>query len=140
MSRQEKVCQALKKEISSIIHDELKDPRIGFITITAVELTADLRYAKVFFSVLGKEEELKNTKEALDSAIGYIRRLVAQRVKLRFVPELIFKEDHSSEYSIKIQEVLEEINKLSKNAIRDNKKTKERKSVRKKSSRVHKKK
>lgn len=140
MSRQERVCQALKKEISSIIHDEVKDPRIGFITITGVELTSDLRYAKVFFSVLGKEKEQKDTKEALDSAVGFIRRLVGQRVKLRFVPEIIFREDHSSEYSMKIQEVLNEISKIDQDADRGAKKKKEKKSVHKKSSRATKKK
>jgi ribosome-binding factor A len=109
MSRQERVRQALKKEISNIIHDELKDPRLGFVTVTDVEITKDLRYAKVFFSVLGKERDYKKTKKALDSALGFIRRLIAQRIILRLTPEIIFKEDRSSEYSVRIQEVLEEI-------------------------------
>ncbi|MDD5155161.1 MAG: 30S ribosome-binding factor RbfA [Candidatus Omnitrophica bacterium] len=111
MARYEKVAGTLKKEISTIIHDELKDPRLGFITVTRVELTKDLRYAKVFFSVLGKEEEYQRTKEALDSALGFIRHLVGQRVKLQFVPEIVFKEDRSSEYSIRIEEILREIKK-----------------------------
>lgn len=112
MSRQEKVAEALKKEVSLIIHDELKDPRLGFITITRAEITPDLRQAKIFFSVLGKDEDYKKTKEALDSALGFIRRLIAQRIRLRFTPEIIFKEDKSSEYSIRIQEVLDEIKQL----------------------------
>lgn len=109
MLRHDKVTQAIKKEISSIIHDELKDPRLGFVTITRIEMTADLRYAKVFFSVLGKEEEQKKTKEALDSALGYIRRLIAQRIRLRFTPEIMFKEDRSIEYSIQIEKLLNEL-------------------------------
>lgn len=112
MSRHDKVSEALKREIGNIIHDELKDPRLGFITVTRVELTQDLRYAKVFFSVLGKEEEYKKTKAALDSALGFIRRLIAQRIRLRFVPEISFKEDRSAEYSIRIQEALDEVKKL----------------------------
>lgn len=112
MSRQDRITQALKKEISNIVHDELKDPRLGFVTITGLELTPDLRFAKVFFSVLGKDQDYKKTKEALDSASGFIRRLISQRIRLRFTPEIIFKEDRSSEYSIKIQEALEEIKKL----------------------------
>ncbi len=112
MSRQDKVSEALRQEISNIIHSELKDPRIGFVTVTGVELTQDLRYAKVFFSVLGKEEEHEKTKEALDSALGFIRRLIAQRIRLRFVPEISFKEDRSIEYSVQIQEALEEVKKL----------------------------
>lgn len=112
MSRQERVAEAIKKEVSIIIHDELKDPRLGFVTITGAEVTHDLRQAKIFFSVLGKEEDYQKTKEALNSALGFIRRLVGQRIRLRFVPEIIFKEDRSSEYSIRIQEVLEEIKGL----------------------------
>lgn len=112
MGRPDRVAQAIKEEVSLILHDELKDPRLGFVTITAAEVTADLRQAKVYFSVLGKEEDRKKTKEALDSSLGFIRRLVAQRIQLKFAPEIIFQEDRSSEYSVKIQEVLEEIKKL----------------------------
>lgn len=112
MSRRDKVREAIKKEVSIIIHDELKDPRLGFVTITDVEVSQDLRYAKIFFSVLGKEEEHKKTKEALDSALGFIRKLIAQRIKLRFAPEIVFKEDKSIDYSIKIEEILNEIKDL----------------------------
>jgi len=112
MSRHERVEEAIKKEVSLIIHDELKDPRIGFVTITRVELTKDLRNAKIFYSVLGKEEDHKNTKLALDSALGYIRSLVAQRINVRFATELMFREDHSTEYSIRIEEVLNRIKEL----------------------------
>ena len=109
MSRQEKLAEELRKEISSIIQKEVKDPRLGFVTITRVEITQDLRYAKIFFSVLGEDKEYKKTRMALDSALGFIRSLIAQRVKLRFAPEIVFKEDRSSEYSIKIQRLLDEI-------------------------------
>jgi ribosome-binding factor A len=112
MPRYEKVAEAIKREASLIIHDELKDPRMGFVTITAVELTQDLRYAKIFFSVLGKDEDYKRSKEALDSALGFIRKLIAQRVKLRFAPEIIFREDRSGEYSIRIQTILDQIKEL----------------------------
>jgi len=113
MSRQDKVSEALRQEISNIIQYELKDPRIGFVTVTQVEITHDLRYAKVFFSVLGKEEEHVKTQEALESALGFIRRLIAQRIRLRFVPEISFKEDRSAEYSVQIQQALDEVKKLS---------------------------
>jgi len=111
MSRHDKLTEAIKKEVSCILHDEIKDPRLGFVTITKVELTPNYRYAKVFFSVLGQEQDCKKTKEALDSALGFIRRLIAQRIRLRFAPEISFKEDKSSEYSFRIQEILEEIKK-----------------------------
>lgn len=123
MARYEKVAESLKKEISYIIRDELRDPRLGFITITHVELTQDMRYAKVFFSVLGKDEDYKKTKEALDSALGFIRRLVAQRINLRFAPEIAFKEDRSCEYSIKIQEILDQISPVTNTkALKDRRK------------------
>jgi ribosome-binding factor A len=109
MSRHERVEEAIKKEVSLIIHDQLKDPRIGFVTITRVELSKDLRNAKIFYSVLGKEDVCKKTKIALDSALGFVRSLVAQRINMRFATELMFCQDHSTEYSVKIQEVLNKI-------------------------------
>lgn len=109
MPRVDKIAHAIKKEISTIIHNELNDPRLGFVTITAVEMSLDLRVAKVSFSVLGQEEEYKKTKEALDSSLGFIRRLIAQRIKLRFAPEFIFKADKSIEYSVRVEEILNEI-------------------------------
>ncbi|MDO9573088.1 MAG: 30S ribosome-binding factor RbfA [Candidatus Omnitrophota bacterium] len=109
MSRHERVEEAIKKEVSTIIHDELKDPRIGFLTVIRVELTKDLRSAKIFYSVLGKDEERRKTKLALDSALGFIRSLVARRVNLRIATELMFYEDRSSEYSVRIEEVLNKL-------------------------------
>jgi len=112
MARNEKVAEAIRKEVSTILQDELRDPRLGFVTITNVEVTPDLRYAKIFFSVLGNEEAYAKTKKALDSGLGFIRRLIAERIQLRLVPELSFREDKSSEYSVRIQEVLDEIKEL----------------------------
>ncbi|MFA4989680.1 MAG: 30S ribosome-binding factor RbfA [Candidatus Omnitrophota bacterium] len=128
MSRQDKVAEAIRQEASVIIHDKLKDPRLGFVTITSVEITQDLRYAKIFFSVLGNDEAHKNTKEALDSALGFVRKLIAQRLNLRFAPEIAFYEDRSSEYSVRIEEVLNEIKEIDeqnkpKKSRRRNKKT-----------------
>jgi ribosome-binding factor A len=145
MARNDKVSEALRREIGSIIQYELKDPRLGFVTVTRVELTHDLRYAKIFFSVLGKEEERAKTKAALDSALGFIRCLIAERIRLRFVPELSFHEDRSIEYSIQIQEALDKVKELEKPQlppveVKAVKLKKERRSVPKKSSRVRKKK
>ena len=111
MSRVERVTQAIKRELSNIIHDELKDPRIGFVTLTRVELTRDLRIAKIYYSVLGSDKEKKNSSIALESAKGFMRRLIGERIDLRFVPELIFKEDKSIEYSIYIEQELEKLKK-----------------------------
>jgi ribosome-binding factor A len=144
MSRQDKVTEAIRKEVSIIIHDELKDPRLGFVTVTRVEMTPDLGYAKIFFSVLGKEEDYKRTKEALDSALGFIRSKIAQRINLKFAPEIFFREDRSSEYSVRIQEVLDQIRQLNEPSLSTDKVTgtKSRKAGRrepKKSSRLRKK-
>ncbi|MCU0666807.1 MAG: 30S ribosome-binding factor RbfA [Candidatus Omnitrophica bacterium] len=114
MARYEKVAEQIHKEISNILQREINDPRLGFVTITRVELTQDLRYAKVFFSVLGGEQEYKKSKQALDSALGFVRRLIAERVQLRFVPEIDFREDRSSEYSVKIQQVIDQIKEMDK--------------------------
>jgi ribosome-binding factor A len=112
MSRQDKVAEAIRQEASVIIHDKLKDPRLGFVTITNVEITPDLRYAKIFFSVLGNEEAYKKTKDALDSASGFVRKLVAQRLNFRFAPEIAFYDDRSTEYSVRIEEILNEIKEI----------------------------
>jgi ribosome-binding factor A len=109
MARIDKITEALRKEISVIVHDDLKDPRLGFVTVTKVEVTQDYREAKVYFSVLGSEEDHKKTAEALNSASGFIRREIAHRINLRFTPEIMFREDRSSEYSVRIEEVLNEI-------------------------------
>ena len=111
MSRSDRVAEAIRKEASTIIHDEINDPRLGFVTITRVELSADLHNAKIFFSVLGNEEAYKKTQKALDSALGFIRKLISERINLRSSPEIIFRNDRSSEYSVRIEEVLNEIHR-----------------------------
>lgn len=143
MSRVDKVAEAVRQEASVIIHDRLKDPRLGFVTVTRVEMTADLRLAKIYFSVLGKEDDYEKTKKALDSAMGFIRRLIAGRINLRIAPEIMFFEDRSSEYSVRIEEVLNEIKELTKKTISPAPKKrarKERKREPRKVHRVHKKK
>lgn len=111
-ARADKVAHEIKREVSLIIQDELRDPRLGFVTITRAEITPDLRFTRVFFSVYGDEGQWKQTHEALDHANGFIRRELGQRLKLRLVPEIVFHEDHSPEYSISIEKRLEEIKNL----------------------------
>lgn len=111
--RPERVQEALRQEISRIIQENLKDPRIGFLTITKVELTKDLRYAKVFFSVLGEMKDKTLALKGLNSAKGYIKNMVADRIKLRFVPEIMFKIDESMEHTKDIYDILDKIKKES---------------------------
>lgn len=109
MSRIERVAHEIKKEMGAIVQNELGDPRVGFITIMRVEITKDLQLAKVYFSVMGNDQQKRKAQEGLESAKGFIRRLIGQRLKLRLTPEIIFKLDSSVEYSIDIAEKIERI-------------------------------
>jgi ribosome-binding factor A len=107
--RPEKLAEAIKKEISDIIFNNIKDPRIGFITVTAVTVTADLRYAKVYASVLGDEEKQKVAEKALKSAAGYFRTELGKRIRLRYVPEIKFELDTTLEKAAKLIKLIEEV-------------------------------
>lgn len=109
--RPERVQEALRQEISKILHNEIKDPRIGFLTITKVELTKDLRHAVVYFSILGEMSDKTLALKGLNSAKGYIRSVVAERIKLRFVPEIRFRIDDSLEHTKEIYDILDRIKK-----------------------------
>jgi len=107
--RPERVQEALRQEISKVALEEIKDPRIGFLTITRVELTKDLRYAKVYFSVLGGAKEKALALKGLNSAKGYIKGEVADRVKLRLVPDISFRIDESIEHTEEIYNLFKKI-------------------------------
>ena len=104
----------MKQEISQIILQELKDPRIGFVTVTKVEMTGDLREATIFVSIMGKDEALKDTLQGLKSSLGFIRREIGKRIRLRFTPEISFALDDSLAYSSHIQELLMGLNRNDK--------------------------
>lgn len=108
-NRAAKLAGILKKKISEIIQTDLKDPRIGFVTITEVEVSGDLRYVKVYFTVLGNEKEKKSAVIGLKHATGFIRQLIAKGVELKFVPEIVFKFDEAYERERQINELLERI-------------------------------
>jgi len=107
--RTEKVAMAIKEEVSQLILQELKDPRIGFVTITHVEVTPDLKRAFIFYSIMGDTKGVENTQRALNAAKGYVRRLLGDRLKLRFVPEIHFERDDSIEKSFHIAELLKKL-------------------------------
>jgi ribosome-binding factor A len=107
--RQVQVGEEIQQIISYLIQRELKDPRIGFATITQVEVTQDLKYARVFVSVMGTPEEQKATMAALNSARGFIRHEVATRMTTRTVPEIQFRHDKGLEYSDRINRLLNEL-------------------------------
>ena len=102
----ERINTNLQKEISYIIANEVKNPNVKFITITAVDTTSDLSYAKVYFTSLNDRIE---TLKALKSAKGYIKKELSERVDLRHIPDLEFIFDESIEYGKKIEEKIKEI-------------------------------
>src|SRR5689334_17229848 len=95
--RQVQVADAIQRHMSDLIQRELKDPRIGFATVTRVEVSHDLKYARIYISVLGSPEEQKATMQALERGKGFIRREIGQRLDLRSVPEIQFRLDTSAE-------------------------------------------
>lgn len=96
----------IREEISQIFLRELKDPRIGFITITKVALSDDLRVAKVYYSVFGGEQEKEESFQGLESAKGYIKRELGRRIRLKYMPDISFMFDDSFEYGEHIEELL----------------------------------
>ncbi len=109
MDRTDRISEEIKKELSNIIRDSIKDPRLpDFVSITAVRVTRDLRYAKVYVSIYGDEEKKKDAITALTSASGFIRREIGQRISLRYTPEIQFKLDESIEHGIHISKLIEE--------------------------------
>ena len=109
--RSSQVAEELRKIISMILIDDLNDSRLGFVTITRIELTDDLRFARVYYSVLGNEEQRAATNEALTENLGFIRRLAVQRINMKYAMELKFELDKSIEHSFKIDDILKKINK-----------------------------
>jgi ribosome-binding factor A len=108
--RVSRVGEQIKKELSQIIQAELKDPRIGFITVTGVEVTNDFSQAKVYMSVLGSDEQKEATLKALGKSTGFLRSELGKRIRMRKIPELAFKFDSSIDYGSRIEKLLDEIN------------------------------
>ncbi|WP_373898458.1 30S ribosome-binding factor RbfA [Haloimpatiens sp. FM7315] len=105
-----RINEELKREISSIIRSDIKDPRIdSMISVTDVNVTKDLRYAKVYVSIYGKEDKKEETISILRSSAGFIRKEVGRRVNLRFTPEIIIELDSSIERGMHIDSLLNRI-------------------------------
>ena len=109
MDRTGRISEEIKREVSAIIQKELKDPRLPeMISVLSAEVTKDLRYAKVYVSVLGSEEDKKNAVLGLKSAAGFIRREIGRRLQLRYTPELLFELDNSIERGVYITKLIDE--------------------------------
>jgi ribosome-binding factor A len=95
--RTDRVADAIREEIAQLLLREIKDPRVGMITLTGVRVSGDLRHARVLFSVLGEAERRDEALAGLRSASGYIRAQLARRLNLRVAPEIVFEADTSLE-------------------------------------------
>ncbi len=107
--RQARLAEFLRDEISAIIQRELRDPRVGFASVTRVEMSPDLRHARVYVSVYGTHEEQEAALRALQGAAGFIRRLIAPHLHTRHIPELHFKLDRSLEHAEQVARLLHQI-------------------------------
>ncbi|AUS96025.1 ribosome-binding factor A [Clostridium thermosuccinogenes] len=109
VDRINRISEEVKREVSNIIRNEIKDPRLpSMVSVVSANVTKDLRYAKIYVSVLGTDEEKKNAMEALKSAAGFIRREVGRRVQLRYTPEMHFELDTSIEHGVYITKLINE--------------------------------
>jgi ribosome-binding factor A len=104
--RLERVNQLIKEEISAVLQRQIKDPRLGFVTVTEVDTTADLKLARVYVSVLGPEEQWAKSFKALESARGFVWNWLRKHLDLRVTPQLAFRPDRSMEHAAHIQALL----------------------------------
>jgi ribosome-binding factor A len=104
--RLERVNQLIKEEVSILLQRELKDPRLGFVTVTEVDVTADLKQAKIYVSVLGDEAQWAKSFKALESARGFVWGWLRRNLDLRVTPEIVFRPDRSMEHAARMQSLL----------------------------------
>lgn len=107
--RSEKIAETIHETVSTILCRGLNDPRIGFVTITSVEVTDDLSLARIYFSVIGDEASKKSSEIGLNHAKGYIRKELGRALSIRYLPDVVFKYDHSQDYGNRIDSILREI-------------------------------
>ncbi|MES2771033.1 MAG: 30S ribosome-binding factor RbfA [Pseudomonadota bacterium] len=105
-SRKDRVCEQIRRELATLIHGELKDPRIGMVSLTEVELTADYAHAKIFFSSLASGPDLAAVQSGLDHAAGFLRRELGKRISIHSTPQLHFVHDHSLENGAQLSKLI----------------------------------
>jgi len=109
--RADRVGDQILREVSQLLLEEVKDPRIGMVTISRVQVTNDLSYARVYYTVFGDEAQRANTAEGLKKATGFIRKQIGRRMRLRITPEIIFKFDESLDHAERINQLLSGLQK-----------------------------
>lgn len=107
--RADRVSEAIKREVSVMLTQEIKDPGIHFVTVTTVETADDLRHSRIFVSILGDEETRKESMAGLERAKGYIRRELGKRLQLRYTPDIHFNLDKSLDHAMKIKGILNKL-------------------------------
>lgn len=107
--RPERVAEQLHKEISLMLMHGVKDPRIALVTVTGVDVTRDLRLARVFYTVTGDEQDVKGAEEGLRSSAAYVRRQLGQIMRLRYIPEIRFEYDQAVKTGRRIDELLRQV-------------------------------
>src|SRR5699024_654256 len=109
--RAERVGEQMKQEIMDIVNNKVKDPRIGLLTITEVQLTNDLSIATIYLTVLGNDKQIDDTFKGLEKAKGFIKSEIGSRMRLRIVPDLKFEYDESIDYGNKIEKMIQDLHK-----------------------------
>jgi ribosome-binding factor A len=109
IKRSIRVGDLIRREVSFILEKELRDPRLGFVTVTGTDVTPDLRSARIYVSVLGDDDKVKENLKALKGAEKYVRYLIAERIRLKYVPEISFHIDQSQIYGERIDRILKEV-------------------------------
>jgi ribosome-binding factor A len=107
--RSDRIAESIREMISSILFQEINDPRIQFVSVMRVEVSADLQHAKIFVSIIGSDEKKQEAFEGLKSARGFIQRKLGKRIRLRYTPEISFKMDTSVDEGMHIYKLLQEI-------------------------------
>ncbi|BAD40508.1 30S ribosome-binding factor RbfA [Symbiobacterium thermophilum] len=114
-----RVGEQMREELAQLLRDEVKDPRIGFVSIVKVEVSRDIRHAKIYVSVLGNDQQKKETMAGLASATGFLRSELAKRLQLRYMPELHFALDESIEHGQRIAQLLVQVREEEKRSERE---------------------
>src|SRR5690606_1008461 len=109
--RANRVAEQMKHELGDILTRRGKDPRVGFVTVTGVEVTGDLQQATIYIAVLGDEKQKKDTLLGLSQAKGFIRSEIGKRIRLRKTPEITFEFDEALDYGNRIETILRDLNK-----------------------------
>ncbi len=107
--RPQRLALQIQQEVSLMISRDMKDRRVGFVTVTGVQLSPDLRHARIFISLMGSEAEKKESLDTLNHATGWIRHELGQRIRTKFLPDIVFLTDTSQDYGERIDRLIDQI-------------------------------